>query len=152
MQTLHYSIHIQAAINLVHDKMLGLSSKSSYEQWTAAFNPTSTYEGSWDEGGKIYFVGTDEKGNKGGMVSRIQEHRAPHFVSIKHLGMLQGDKEITSGPEVEQWANSFENYSLSEENGGTKVEVSLQTTADFESYMNEAYPKALQVLKELCEA
>ena len=152
MQTLHYTVHIKAPINAVHDKMLGLSSKRSYEQWTAAFNPTSTYEGSWDEGGKIYFVGTDEKGNKGGMVSSVQEHRAPHFVSIKHLGMLQGDKEITSGPEVEQWANSFENYSLSEENGGTKVEVSLQTTADFEAYMNEAYPKALQVLKELCEA
>jgi hypothetical protein len=44
---------------------------SDYAQWTSLFNPTSTYEGSWDKGNKILFIGVDEKGEKGGMVSRI---------------------------------------------------------------------------------
>jgi hypothetical protein len=50
--------------------MLGISNKASYEQWTALFNPTSSYEGNWQQGEKMLFIGVDEKGEKGGMVSR----------------------------------------------------------------------------------
>ncbi len=56
---------------LIYDLMLGIKNKSTYEQWTALFNPTSTYEGSWDKGNKILFIGADEHGEKGRIVSRI---------------------------------------------------------------------------------
>ena len=42
--------------------MLGINSISTYKEWTSLFNPTSTYEGSWDKGSKMLFVGVDEKG------------------------------------------------------------------------------------------
>jgi hypothetical protein len=140
--------------------MLGINNKSTYEQWTSLFNPTSTYEGSWGKGNKILFVGVDEKGEKGGMVSRIAENIPNRFVSIQHYGLLKADKEITEGPEVEKWANGFENYTFEENNarpddpvgrGTTTVTVDLDTTEDFLDYMNETYPKALDKLKELCE-
>ena len=60
--------------------MLGTQNKSTYEQWTALFNPTSTYEGSWEKGSKMLFVGVDEKGEKGGLVSRIVENTPNQFV------------------------------------------------------------------------
>ena len=66
MKKLQFKININAPVNTVYDMMLGLSNKSTYEQWTAMFNPTSSYEGSWDKGSKILFVGVDEKGEKGG--------------------------------------------------------------------------------------
>jgi hypothetical protein len=151
MEKLQFNIRIQAPVAKVYDAMLGMTNKSTYEQWTAKFNPTSSYEGNWDKGSKILFVGVDEKGEKGGMVSRIVENKMHQFVSIQHYGLVKGDVEITEGPEVEKWANGFENYTFEEKDGMTTVTVDLDTTKDFLAYMNDAYPKALATLKEMCE-
>lgn len=151
MTKLQFKVSINAPVAKIFDCMLGLSSKSTYEQWTALFNPTSTYEGSWDKGSKILFVGVDEKGEKGGMVSRIVENIPNQFVSIQHYGLVNAGKEITEGPEVEKWANGFENYSIEDSNGKVSVTIDIDTIDDFVSYMNEAYPKALNKLKEICE-
>ena len=151
MQKLQFTVNIKAPVSRVYDFMLGLSSKSNYQQWTSLFNPTSTYEGNWDKGNKILFVGVDDKGERGGMVSTIVENIPNRFVSVQHYGLVKADKEITEGPEVEKWANGFENYSFEENNGTTTVTVDLDTTEDFLDYMNQTYPKALEKLKELCE-
>ncbi|MES2779921.1 MAG: SRPBCC domain-containing protein [Bacteroidota bacterium] len=151
MEKLQFTVNINAPAGKVYDCMLGISNKSTYEQWTFFFNATSTYEGSWDKGSKMLFIGVDDKGEKGGMVSRIAENIPNKFVSIQHYGLVQGNKEITEGPEVEKWANGFENYTFEENNGVTTVTVDLDTTEDFLDYMNETYPKALDKLKEICE-
>ena len=151
MKKLQFKVNINAPVTRIYDFMLGTNSKSTYEQWTSMFNPTSTYEGSWKKGNKILFFGVDEKGEKGGMVSRIAENIPNQFVSIQHYGLLTADKEITEGPEVEKWANGFENYTYEENNGTTTVTVDLDTAEDIVDYMNETYPKALDKLKELCE-
>lgn len=131
--------------------MLGISDKSTYEQWTTAFDPTSSYDGMWSKGSKIRFIGTDEKGEIGGMVSEIVEHIPNQFVSIRHYGLLKANIEITEGPEVEKWANGFENYTFEENNGVTTVTVDVDTSTDFVAYMNTTFPTALDRLKELCE-
>ena len=151
MKKLQFKVNISAPVTKVYDIMLGTKSKSTYEQWTSLFNPTSTYEGSWGKGNKILFIGVDEKGEKGGMVSKIVENIPNRFVSIQHYGLFKADKEITEGPEVEKWANGFENYTFQENNETTTVTVDLDTTEDFEDYLNQTYPKALAQLKEICE-
>lgn len=151
MKKLQFKVNINAPTAKVFDTMLGISNKSSYEQWTALFNPTSTYEGAWTRGSKMLFIGTDEKGEKGGMVSEIADHIPNRFISIRHYGLVKGNEEITVGPEVEKWANGFENYSFDDKNGTTTVTVDLDTTEEFLEYMNEHYPKALEKLKEICE-
>ena len=151
MKKLQFTININAPVNRIYDLMLGIKSKSTYEQWTSLFNPTSTYEGSWDKGSKMLFIGVDEKGEKGGMVSRVAENIPNRFVSIQHYGLVQAGQEITEGPEVEKWGNGFEDYTFGENNGTTTVTVDLDTTEDFSDFMNETYPKALDKLKEICE-
>ena len=151
MKKLQFKINIHAPATRIYDIMLGISDKSTYEQWTSLFNPTSSYEGSWEKGSKIRFLGVDDKGEKGGMVSRIAVNVPNQFVSIQHYGILKGDKEITEGPEVEKWANGFENYTFEENSNSTTVIVDLDTTEEFVDYMNQTYPKALDKLKELCE-
>lgn len=151
MKKLQFKVSINAPSTRIYDFMLGISSKSNYEQWTSLFNPTSTYEGTWDKGNKILFIGVDENGEKGGMVSRIAENIANRFVSIQHYGILKAGEEITAGPDVEKWANGFENYTFEEKNGTTTVIVDLDTADEFLDYMNQTYPKALDKLKELCE-
>ncbi len=151
MKKLQYKVSINAPATKVYDFMLGISRKWTYEQWTYWFNPTSTYKGSWDKGTKILFIGVDEKGEKGGMVSRIAENIPNQFVSVQHYGILNAGQEITEGPEVEKWANGFENYTFEDNSGTTTVIVDIDVTDDFIDYMNQTYPKALNRLKEVCE-
>ena len=151
MKKLQFKVKINAPVNLVFDTMLGIKNKSTYEQWSAMFNPSSTYEGSWDKGSKILFVGTDTKGEKSGMVSEIRENILNQFISIRHYGLVKGSEELTEGPEVEKWANALENYSFAEINGNTTLTVDIDVIEEFLDYMNESYPKALNKLKEICE-
>ena len=152
MEKLRYTVKINAPVHKVYDLMLGISNKTTYEQWTAMFNPTSTYEGNWNKGSKMLFVGIDEQGNKGGMVSEIAENSTNEYISIRHYGIVQANVEITSGPQVEKWANGFENYTFQENNGVTDIVIELVgLSEDLKEYMNASWPKALDQLKEICE-
>ena len=149
LRTLNFSVDIKASVDKVFHSML---SHGPYEQWTAVFNPTSTFEGSWEKGSDIRFLGSDANGNIGGMISRIRENIPNRFVSIEHIGMLVNGEAITEGPEVESWAGSQENYAYSEDNGVTTVKVSIDSNGSYEAYFKDTYPKALEVLKTICEA
>lgn len=151
MEKIQFTKDIQASAHKVYETMLGLHEKSTYEYWTHAFNPTSTYEGSWDKGSKIHFVGVDANGKKGGMISEIEENQPARFVSIRHYGFLDGDNEITTGEQVEKWAGGHENYSFAENNGVTTVTVDLDTVDEYMEYFNKTYPNALDRLKEISE-
>ena len=151
MQKLQFKIEISASAQKVYETMLGLKSKATYEYWVSPFSPSSTYEGSWDQGSKILFIGLDEKGKRGGMVSEIEEHEPTQFVSIRHYGFLDGDTEITTGELVEKWAGSHENYSFEEKEGITCVTVEIDVVDEYLDYFNTTYPKALDKLKEISE-
>jgi hypothetical protein len=151
MKKLQFKTAINAPAKKVYETMLGLNDKSTYEHWTSAFNPTSTFEGSWNKGSKIYFLGTGENGKKGGMVSEIAENKPAEFVSIRHYGILDGDTEITSGKEVEKWAGGLENYSFEENQGITTIKVDVDVIEEYLDYFNNTYPKALEKLKAITE-
>ncbi|WP_423128636.1 SRPBCC domain-containing protein [Gaoshiqia sp. Z1-71] len=146
--TLHFEISIHAGAGKVYQTMLD---QERWIEWTAEFNPTSSYKGSWEKGSKILFLGSDQDGNMGGMVSRIKENIPNRFISIEHLGIIQNDREITSGPEVDGWVGALENYSFTEQNGKTLLSVDLDTNEEFKSYFTETWPKALKKLKTICE-
>ncbi len=148
MKKLSYSIDINAPASKVYNTMLA---HDSYKTWTAEFNPTSHYEGSWEKGAKIYFIGIEEDGKRGGMIAEIAENIPNEYISIRHYGMLDGDKEITEGPLVEAWANSFENYRFTEKDGVTTVNVDVDTDEKYLDYFDSTWPKALNKLKEICE-
>ena len=151
MKKLQFKKDIYASAEKVYNTMLGIGTIETYEQWTSEFNPTSTYEGSWEKGSKIHFIGTDENGKKGGMVSEIADNIPYRFISIRHYGILDGENEITEGAEVEKWAGVLENYSFHEHNGVTTVTVESDTTEDYLDYFNTTWPNALNKLKELAE-
>ena len=145
---LHFEITINAPVEKVYSTMID---EKSYKEWTAAFNPTSTYKGSWDKNVKILFIGTDKDGVAGGMVSRIKENMPNKFISIEHLGFVKGDEEITSGPEVDAWAGALENYTFKSVDDGTLLSVDMDSNEDFKAYFSETWPKALAILKAICE-
>lgn len=155
MKKLQFKAAFNASAAKVYNIMLGLDNIETYNQWTSEFSPTpsstSTYEGSWDKGAKILFVGIDENGKRGGMVAEIAENIPNRFVSIRSYGILEGENEITTGPEVEKWAGGFENYSFEESNGITTLKVEIDVTEDYVDYFNKTWPIALNKLKDIVE-
>ena len=116
--------------------------------WTAPFGEGSHFEGSWEAGAKIRFLGPGGQG----ITSEIAESRRPDVVSIRHLGMVKDGVEDFTSPEATAWAPSYETYTFAGADGGTEVTVALDVPPDFEEYMSTTWPKALARLKEICEA
>jgi hypothetical protein len=148
MEKLNFSIVINATKEKVWDTML---EDKTYREWTEAFSPGSHYVGSWNKGSKILFLGPNEQGVMGGMVSRIKENRKHEHISIEHLGMVQDGKEDTTSDEVKQWAGSLENYTFKDFNGKTELLVDMDINDDYKEMFEDMWPKALNKLKELAE-
>ncbi len=145
----NYSIYIEASPEKVHETM---TDAEKYRQWTRPFNESSYFRGTWEEGTRILFIGCDEQGNEGGMVSRIKANQKGRYISIEHLGEYKNGEEITSGPNVESWAGCLENYTFLPEGSGTRILVELTGGLDsFAEYFDNTWPKALEVLKSICE-
>ncbi|MBI5857286.1 MAG: SRPBCC domain-containing protein [Sphingobacteriales bacterium] len=145
---LRFEISINAPVGKVYKTMLN---DKTYREWTAEFNPTSYYKGSWDKGSKILFLGTDKDGKEAGMVSKIRENVPDKFVSIEHLGMLQDGQEITSGPAIDGWAGALENYTFRANSNSSILEIDMDSNEEFKAYFMDTWPKALKKLKDICE-
>lgn len=147
-EKVHFDITIGAKPEKVYRVMLD---DKGFREWTSPFAPNSRFEGSWDKGSKIRFLGENEKGEEGGMVSRIAENIPNRFVSIEHIGIIKGGEEIMSGKEVEEWANSYENYTFKSQNGKTELSVDVDIQHEYKVMFEDMWLKALKVLKEMCE-
>ncbi|MGE4288080.1 MAG: SRPBCC family protein [Salinivirgaceae bacterium] len=146
---LQFEILINAPAAKVYQTMLH---QKHYTTWTAAFNSTSRFKGSWEQGAKILFVGTDKNGKEGGMVSRINTNIPNRLIVIEHMGLYIEGEEILSGPEVDVWAGAIESYWFKETNGKTLLTVYLtKINEEFKKHFEGMWPNALKTLKELCE-
>lgn len=124
----------------------------TYREWTKAFSPGGYYKGDWSQGSKMLFVGPDPKtGVEGGMVSRIKENRKPEFISIEHIGFLNNGVEDTTSEEARKWTPAFENYTFTEKDGGTQLDVDMDTADEMKQEFEGMWPKALESLKEIVE-
>jgi hypothetical protein len=144
MERQTFDIVIDASRETVWDILWG---KATYPQWTSAFSPGSRAETSWQQGSKVLFL----DGNNEGMVSTVAENRSPAFMSFKHLGMVRDGVEDLDSAKVRQWAGALENYSLSPENGKTRLTVAMDVTPEHKEYFVKTWPLALAQVKQLAE-
>lgn len=127
-------------------------SQDTYREWTAAFTEGSRFEGSWDQGSKILFIGPDpETGKEGGMVSRIKENRLHEFISIEHLGIMKDGVEDTTSEEAKKFTPAYENYTFTEKDGGTEVSVDVDVAEEYADMFKDMWAKGLAKLKEISE-
>ena len=144
-ETLTFSILINAPRKLVWDTMLD---PEDYKTWTATFCEGSHFSGSWEEGSKIQFLAPGGDG----MTAHIAENRPNEYVAIRHEGEIKGGVEDTTSESVRAWAPAYETFTFTDSVKGTEVRISLETIPEYVQYMTDTYPKALEVLKELCES
>jgi hypothetical protein len=144
MKKLHFSININAPKAKVWDKMI---SEESYREWTSVFAEGSSFKGSWDKGAKILFVDPSNSG----MVAEIAENKLHEFISIRHLGEIDHGVEDTTSEKVKAWTPAYENYTLTEKDGVTTVDIELDSADAWAGMMGDMWPKALLKLKDICE-
>ena len=148
MKRMKWEITINVPREDVFNKMLKVE---NYKKWSEPFMAGSYIVGDWKEGSEMRFLVDDENGKPSGMLSRVSELREPEFVSIEHVGWIEKGRVITEGPELEGCAPAFENYTLTKDGDFTHLLVEQDIGPQFEQMFSEAWPKALQKLKELCE-
>ena len=142
---IQFTATIKAPVSVVWRHVTHLE---SYRQWASAFAEGSCFEGSWETGAKMMFLAPSGDG----MVSEIVESKAPAFLSIRHLGFIANGVEDTTSEAVRAWAPAYENYTFLSTTEGTTMVVDQDVAAEWEAYLSQAWPKALEILKELSES
>jgi hypothetical protein len=139
MTTLKFSVKINATKEKVWET---LWNDTTYRQWTAPFMEGSYAESDWKEGSKILFLAP----NGNGMFGIIEKKIANQQMTFKHLG------EIKNGVEQpKDWKGAKESYQLKEKDGITELDVQLDAAGEFGEYLNNTFPKALNILKQISE-
>ncbi len=143
MVTQRYSQHINAPRETVWRLML--LDDAGYRDWTTAFCEGSYYQGSWTEGSEIHFLSPGGQG----LMARVVQCQAPSHVQLRHQTEVENFQGKADGSAT--WKDCREEYWLHEEAGGTRVDVELEVSPEYEGMMCEMWPKALARLKALCE-
>ncbi len=149
MKHIHLSAFIKASPEKVWSTML---EDATYRQWTEAFNPGSYYQGSWDQGAKIVFLGPSPEGpGEGGIIGRIKENRLHEFVSIEYFGEVANGVEDTESENAKKWVGATESYTFSAKDGGTELVVDLDVMDEYKDTMEKMWEQALVKLTEMAE-
>jgi len=120
----------------------------TYREWTGTFHEGSTYEGGWNTGDSIRFVGPNDDGTVSGLFGTIEQSRPAEFVSIRYLGDIDHDVEDRDGPA----AGLNETYAFSEADGVTTLVVELEVPDDWADDMRSMWSQSVLKIKELAEA
>lgn len=136
-------VEFSIKINATKEKVWqALWNETSYEKWTSVFGEGNKAISEWNEGSKIQFIAKDG----GGLFSIIEKKVLNEQIIFKHLGEIKNGEEIHN-----EWAGAKEKYFLSEINGTTTLNVEMDIKEEFKDYFNEAFPKALQIIKQISE-
>lgn len=145
MEKLHFTIQLNATKEKV---WAVLWDDASYRKWTTPFCEGSyAVTDNWKEGSKVLFLSPGGDG----MVSKVAANRPCKFMSFLHLGEVKAGVEDTESEKVKQWAGVLENYTLTEMAGKTLLTVDMDMIDEMKEYLSDAWPKALEQVKQLSE-
>jgi uncharacterized protein YbaA (DUF1428 family)/uncharacterized protein YndB with AHSA1/START domain len=138
MKRLRFSVIIQAPRHKVWDTMIA---SDTYRQWTAGFCEGIYFEGSWEQGEAIRFLGPSGDG----MIATIAENKLHERISIRLLArLINGAEDSFTEP-------AFENFIFRDHASGMELRIEMDTPPQEEAVFNEVWPKSLNLLKALCE-
>lgn len=146
---MEFNIEINAPRERVWEVLFG---EKTYPLWTNVFSEGSKVETDWQKGSKALFI---DESNRG-MVSKIAENVPNEFMSIEHLGMYDNGVEDYESEQVKMWAGAKENYTLTDENGKTQLNIFMEMeesekNKEMIDMFADMWPKALAKVKELAE-
>ena len=141
-----FQAKIKAAKKKVWQTMLD---KPTYEKWTKAFSPNSTFDGDWSEGSAMRFWDPGYGGGTKALVEKVEPFK---LLRMRHVAMIVADSsEDTESSEAKKLIGTLEQYRFSESKGVTLLTVDIEAHEDYTAMFADGWDKALEVLKELCE-
>ena len=145
MISLKYSIEINAKKEHIWKTMLD---PETYKKWVKAFSANSKFIGEWKQGETVLFFDPELGGSKA-----ILEIFKPYDeILTRHYSMVDKNQNENNEDEMtKKWLGSTERYSLEEIENTTKLEIEMKTDEAFEKMFNTSWPKALGIIKSLCE-
>ena len=139
------TLKFQTQINAPKDRVWNaLWDPANYREWTRAFSDSSHFDGELKQGKEIDFL----DGDNNGMYARVETLKPNEEMAFRHVGEIRAGQR--QDPSTE-WGNNLESYSLSEVNGRTTLDVSVDAPDEYAAQMNDMFPKALANLKALAE-
>lgn len=145
MKKISFITEIRAPKQKVWETMLN---PASYREWVAASWPGSYYEGKWEKGEHLKFLSP----GRGGTMALVDDQKPFDYCMTHHVAVINADGTLDTESEgAKKWIGTVENYHLHEKNGGTELQVEIQTSPEWEKMFNDDLPKALARLKEICE-
>lgn len=137
-------INIAAPASRVYGMLI---SPEGYGQWTSAFGDGLYFQGAWQEGQRMRFLTSSGHG----VLAEIAENRPNAFLSIRILGYIDDDGvEDTTSEAIVAWAPAYENFTFTATLQGTTLTIEQDLTDEF-AEMEHDWPRALEILKALCE-
>jgi uncharacterized protein YndB with AHSA1/START domain len=141
-------IKFEIQINAPQEKVWQLLfDEQTYGQWTLPFAPDCRAVSDWKEGSKYQFFGN---GNNG-LYGEIAVSQYPNHIGFKHLGQIKEGVEQAPDDATFEWRGATEEYKLSSTEGGTHLTATLDALESDLDFLNTAFPKSLELLKQLCE-
>jgi len=145
MEKLVFNVEIKASKEKIWKV---LWDDETYRKWTSVFAEGSYAESTWNEGDKIYFLGP---GGADGMNSLIETKIPNEFMAFKHLGEIKDHKEVPPNAETEKWSGAMETYKLTQKGDIVNLHVEVDVIEKHIDYFKDAFPKAVELIKELSE-
>lgn len=140
MKTLTFSVFIDMDRETIWEV---LWNPTTYRKWANTFCDGSYYKGDIAQGNTVFFLISDERG----MSSYVEKLVENDQVVFSHQNEIKDGEETASA-----WQGAREIYNLRKESDNrTELQIIVDVTSDLESYFNEAFPKALNVIKQLSE-
>jgi len=144
MIKIKHSTRINAPADKVWDMMWDYN---TYCQWTRPFSDGSYAVSDWKQGSKVHFLVP----SGGGMYSKISRMEKNKCMVFKPIGEIKNFEELEPTDEMKSWQEGAESYFLEEENGSTLLTVELDTIEQYADMFNDAFPKSLEIIKQLSE-
>lgn len=142
MKQLQFTAQIHATRQKVWDT---LWQDTTFRQWADLIDPGTYMVGELKEGGEVQFISAE---NGYGVTSLVEKLTPGEFLQLRHSADTQdtGERERD-----DEWTGGTESYTLDEKDGVTTLTVTLDAPPGQVEYMQNAYPKAMERVKELAE-
>jgi uncharacterized protein YndB with AHSA1/START domain len=145
MEKLKYKIEISAPVKTVWETML---QEETYKQWVAKSWPNSSYEGKWEQGTQMRFIGPDGSGT----LAELVEVKPYESLLARHIAALgKGGVEDRTSEMAKGWIGTTERYQFAERNGKTTLTVLMEASPEWRQMFDEGWPQALAELKKISE-
>lgn len=118
---------------------------ATFREWAGLIDPGTYMVGALEEGSEVQYISAE---NGYGVTSLVQKVTPNEFLLLRHQADTQdsGERE-----RKKEWTGGAESYALTQENDITTLTVAFDVPLELEEYFQDAYPKALDKVKELAE-